>query len=65
MEAENENKANIKDMAETIEKQSAIIMQHQLFMEQMDRQKRETNLVLFGVPDEQMALQLKMQRSRR
>ena len=37
VEADNENKAKIKDMAETIEKQSAIIMQHQLFMEQMDR----------------------------
>ncbi|MPC49971.1 hypothetical protein E2C01_043788 [Portunus trituberculatus] len=56
VEADNENKAKMKDMAETIEKQSTIIMQHQLFMEQMDRQMRETNLVLFGVPDEQVAL---------
>lgn len=36
-EGENENKARIKDMAEKIERQSAIIMQHQLFMEQVDR----------------------------
>ena len=28
-------------------------MQHQLFLEQLDRQKRETNLVLFGIPDGQ------------
>ncbi len=57
LEAENENKVKIREMAETIEKQSAIIMQHHLFMEQVDRQKRETNIVLFGVPDENMALE--------
>ena len=34
-------------------KQSEIILQHQLFLEQLDRQKRETNLVLFGIPDGQ------------
>lgn len=41
VDTENEIKAEIrlKDMAETIEKQSAIIMQHQLFMDQFDRQK--------------------------
>lgn len=56
VETDNENKARIKDMAETIEKQSAIIMQHQLFLEQVDRQQRETNVVMFGVPDEHTAL---------
>lgn len=57
LEAENENKVKIREMTETIEKRSAIIMQHHLFMEQVDRQKRETNIVLFGVPDENMALE--------
>lgn len=57
VEGENDNKARIKDLAEKIERQSAIIMQHQLFMEQVDRQKRETNLVVFGVPDEHTALE--------
>lgn len=56
VEPENENKARIKDLAETIEKQSAIIMQHQLSMEQVDRQTRETNVILFGVPDEHTVL---------
>lgn len=56
MEAETKNIAKIKDMEEIIEKQSVIIMQHQLFMEQVDRQKRETNLVMFGVPDEHVSL---------
>lgn len=54
--SERESVARIKEMTETIEKQSAVIMQHQLFLEQLDRTKRETNLVLFGVPDGQVAL---------
>lgn len=56
MEAENETKTKIKELNDIIEKQSSIIMQHQLFMEQVDRQKRETNLVMFGLPEEQVSL---------
>ena len=55
--SENDSKGRIKELTETIEKQSEIIFHHQLFLEQIDRQKRETNLVFFGVPDEQKALE--------
>ena len=57
MASENDSKRRIKELTETIEKQSEILFQHQLFLEQLDRQKRETNLVLFGVPDDQIALE--------
>ena len=50
-------KAQIKELTETVAKQTGIILQHQLVLEQLDRQKRETNLVLFGIPDEQLALE--------
>ncbi|KAK7083438.1 hypothetical protein SK128_022800, partial [Halocaridina rubra] len=54
--SESDSKAKIKELTETIEKQSEIHLQHQLFLEQLDRQKRETNLVLLGVPEEQISL---------
>ena len=54
--AQEESKARITELENTVKKQSEIIMQHQLFLEQLDRQKRETNLVLFGMPDDQLAL---------
>ena len=54
--SESDSKEKIKELTETIEKQSEILLQHQLFLEQLDRQKRETNLVLFGVPEEQTTL---------
>ena len=54
--SENDSKAKIKELTETIERQSEIILQHQLFLEQLDRQKRETNSVLLGVPEERTAL---------
>ena len=53
--SDNETKAQIKELRDTVIKQSDIILQQQLFLEQLDRHKRETNLVLFGVPDEQQA----------
>ncbi len=54
---QDENKAKIKDLTDTIKKQSEIILHHQLFMEHLDRQKRETNIVLFGIPDERVTLE--------
>lgn len=44
------------EMEERIGKQADIIMQQQLFLEKIDRKERETNLVVLGVPDEQIAL---------
>ena len=49
--SENEPKLQIKELNETIIKQSEMIVQHQLFLKQLDRQKRETNIVLFGISD--------------
>ena len=49
--SENESKPQKKEFKDTIIKQSEIIVQHQFFLEQLDRQKRETNIVLFGIPD--------------
>ena len=54
--SENVYKAQIKELTETVSRQTVIISQHQLFLEQLDRQKREANLVFFGIPDEQLAL---------
>ena len=55
--SESESKAKIKELTEVVTKQSEIILQHQLFLEQLDRRNREKNLVLFGVPDENLALE--------
>ena len=50
--SENEPKLQIKELKETIIKQSEIIVQHQLFLEQLGRQKREINIVS-TIPDGQ------------
>ena len=52
---ENSAKVQIKELTDVIKKQSEVILQHQLFLEQLDRKNRENNLVLFGIPDEQSA----------
>lgn len=46
----------IMEMEQTIDKQANIIMQQQLFLEDIDRKNRETNLVVLEVPDDQIAL---------
>ena len=51
-----ETNEQIKSLKDTIDKQSEIIPQHQLFLEHLDRQKRENNLVVFGIPEEREAL---------
>ena len=53
--SENSSKAQIKELTDVITKQSEIILQHQLVLEQIDRKNRENNLVLFGIPNEQLA----------
>ena len=52
---ENSAKVQIKELTDVIKKQSEVILQHQLFLEQLDRKNRENNLVLFGIPDERSA----------
>ena len=52
---ENSAKVQINELTDVIKKQSEVILQHQLFLEQLDRKNRENNLVLFGIPDERSA----------
>lgn len=51
----NTNK-KLEDMQKELDKQADIITKQQLFLEQLDRKERETNVVVLGVPDEQEAL---------
>lgn len=46
----------LAEMQEKIDKQAAIIMQQQLFLENIDRKERERNLVVLGVPDDHEGL---------
>ena len=50
--SENSSKTQIKELTDVIKKQSEIILQHQLVLEQIDRKNRVNNLVLFGIPNE-------------
>ena len=54
--AEDNTNKKLADMEEKINKQAVIINQQQLFLENIDRKNRETNIVVLGVPDKQVAL---------
>ena len=45
------------EMQQNLDKQGEIIMKQQLFLEQIDRKERETNMVILGVPDEEETLE--------
>ena len=42
----------LQEMQLKLDKQSGIIMQHQMFLENIDREKRQNHLVVFGVPED-------------
>lgn len=56
MSSETSMNTKLADVQDKIDKQADIIMHQQLFLESVDRKERETNLVVLGVPDEQLAL---------
>lgn len=46
----------ITELQEQVNKQAEIITKQQRFLENIDRKERECNLVLYGVPDENVSL---------
>ena len=44
--------AKMRDMQLKVDRGAEILMKHQLFLENIDRRERETNLVVLGVPED-------------
>ena len=53
---EDSSKKKLQEMQAKLDKQADIIMAHQMFLENIDRKGREDHLIVFGVPEDQEAL---------